>query len=204
MRPASTMEDKMFALLLLSPAGEMAINVICWVFMLLIAIGLVYRVWGHALPFPRKFIVPAFHTGVVLNDGKPERVVQPGRYWLSHGRSMIFCDMRPNPFQIASQNMIASDGMGVQISLGGEQKVSDPAAFVSENSNSFSAFYMEMRLALRNAVSELDSHAVLTQQSEITSRMQELLIPRAAQLGIELVHLEVFEAMPLGRMTHIE
>lgn len=194
----------MAALLLLSPVVEMSLNIICWAFMIVVGVGLLDRVWGQALPFPHKFIVPAFHSGVVLHKGKAERLVGPGRYWLSPGRSMVFCDMRPNPFQIASQNMIASDGMGVQVSLGGEQKIADPMAFVSENTNPFSAFYIEMRQALCNAVSELDSHVVLTQQSEITSRMKELLVPRAAQLGIELVNLEVFEAMPLGRMTHIE
>ena len=191
----------MFALLLETPA-EMVVNVIVWAFMLLIAVGVAYRVWGAALPFPRKFIVSSFHAGVVVRNGKAERVVGPGSYWLAQNRSLVLCDMRPNPFQIAAQNVIASDGIGVQISVGGEQKIANPLAFVSENSDSFAAFYLEMRQALRVAVSEMESDAVLANQSSVTARMKELLTPRAAELGIQLIRLEVFEAMPLGRMMH--
>lgn len=188
--------------MLLESAGEVAMGVVVEIGLAAIVCGMIYRLFGNALPLPRKVVVPALHQGIVLRDAELVRIVPPGNAWVWPRQSMALCDMRPKPFQIQSQDMIAADGMGVRVSVSGEQKIIDPVAFVSQNSDSFGTFYLEMRQALRVAVSELESEAILRGQSLVTVRMEELLVPKAAQLGIELVSLEVWEAMPLGRMMH--
>jgi hypothetical protein len=85
------------------------------------------------------------------------------------------------------------------MSLGGEYRISNPILFVSESTDAFSAFYLEIRQALRTAVSELDSTEFMHAQTLLATRIKELLVPKASQLGVELVQIEVFEAMPIGR-----
>jgi hypothetical protein len=106
--------------------------------------------------------------------------------------------MRPKPFQIAAQEVQAADDMLLRLSLGGEYLISDPAKFVSENSNSFDAFYLELRQALRTAAKEFDGHSIIAEQSALIARVKELTIPRGDQLGVELMHLDAWETTPIG------
>lgn len=191
-------------MVLLESAGEVALGAVAELGIAALFAGAIYRVWGSVIGAPRRLLVPALNTAVVIKDAKVERVLQPGRYWASSKKTVLYADMRPRPFQIQSQDMIAEDGMGVRISMTGEQKVIDPGAFVTANSDSYAAFYLEVRQALRTAVTENSSETALWSQTVITDRMRELLEPRAAQLGVELTSLDVFEAMPLGPMRRAQ
>lgn len=160
--------------------------------------GLLLRLYGHFLPLPNRVTIPALHEAVILRKGAVESVRPAGTYWLAPGRSVTLCDLRPRPFQIASQELLTAEGMGIRVSLGGEYRILDPRSFVTQNTDSFGAFYLEVRQALRSAVGEMSGHMALVNDSPITPRMKELLIPRAAMLGIEMTQLEVWEAVPIG------
>jgi regulator of protease activity HflC (stomatin/prohibitin superfamily) len=143
-------------------------------------------------------VVPALQQGVLLREGKVEKVLGPGTYWITPKRTLLLCDIRPTPFQIGSQELLTADGMGVRVSLGGEYRVINATSFVSESSDAFASFYIELRQALRVAVGELNSENFLGEHALIAIRTKELLVPRAAQLGIEMTQLEVWEAVPVG------
>lgn len=145
----------------------------------------------------------AFQRGVILREGQQEKVVGPGAHWITHKRTLLLCDVRPTPFQIPAQELFTADGLEVRISLGSEYRISNPVLFVTESTDSFSAFYLEVRQALRVAVGEISSQSFLAGQTLITARMKELLIPRAAQLGIEMTHLDIWEAVPVGWLRQI-
>ncbi len=177
---------------------EIAAGVAIEVLIFALAGGILFRLWGRFLPLPNRATVPAFHLGVVLRSGKVEHVRSSGSYWLTPGRSIILCDFRPRPFQVASQELLTADGMGIRVSLGGEYRIVDPGSFVTQNTDSFGAFYLEVRQSLRSAVGELNGHVALLNDGPITARMKELLVPRAAHLGLEMTQLEVWEAVPIG------
>ena len=88
--------------------------------------------------------------------------------------------------------------MSARVSLAGEYRVSHPASFLSESTDAFAAFYLELRQALFTAVGELQGDSFINDQTLLTSRIKELLVPRSTQLGIEIVQLEIWEAVPLG------
>jgi regulator of protease activity HflC (stomatin/prohibitin superfamily) len=141
--------------------------------------------------------------GVVLREGKVEKLLGPGAYWITPKCRMILCDVRPTPFQVPSQELLTFDGMAIRISLGGEYRISNPAFFVTESSDAFGAFYLELRQALRVAVGELNSPGFLSGQAPLTARMKELLVPKAAQLGIEMTQLEIYECVPVGWLRSV-
>jgi regulator of protease activity HflC (stomatin/prohibitin superfamily) len=161
-------------------------------------VGLIYRVWSWFLPVPKRQLVRPFQSGVVLRDGGVEKVLTPGSYWITPKRALLLCDMRPTPFQVPAQELLTTDGLAVKISLGGEYRITDPAAFLTRNSDSFGAFYLEVRQALHAAVRELDGKSFLGEQSLLATRVKELVIPAASQLGLELTRLELFESAPIG------
>ena len=182
----------------MSTASEIAAGSAVELFLAAMAVGLLYRVWGSMLPLPQKRVIPALHCGVILQPGRQSKVVQTGSHWIWPKQTLVPCDMRPKPFQVPSQELLTADGLGTRISLAGEYRIEDPALFVSENSDSFAALYLDLRQALHAAVRESEGAALFAQQDSLTARIKELLVPRAAQLGIQLTQLNIFEAMPVG------
>lgn len=178
--------------------GEIAAGAAVEVFLVTIAIAVLYRVWGWFFQVPKRQIVQAFRRGVVLRESKVEKVLEPGAYWITPQRRLVLCDVRPTPFQVSAQELLTADSMGVRISLAGEYRVISPALFVSESSDAFAAFYLELRQALRVAAGEMSSHGFFNGQAQLTARMKELLLPRETQLGVEMTKLDVFEAVPIG------
>jgi hypothetical protein len=69
---------------------------------------------------------------------------------------------------------------------------------VSESSDAFTTFYLELRQALRVATGEMSSHGFFGGQAQLTARLKELLLPRETQLGVEMTKLDVYEAVPIG------
>ncbi len=75
----------------------------------------------------------------MLRNGKVEKVLSPGAYWITPKRTLLLCDVRPTPFQVPAQEMLTVDGLAVRVSLGGEYRVVDPALFVTVNRDAFGA-----------------------------------------------------------------
>jgi hypothetical protein len=74
---------------------------------------------------------------------------------------------------------------------------------VSESSDAFATFYLELRQALRVAAGEMNSHGFFSGQAQLTARMKELLLPREMQLGVEMTKLDVYEAVPIGWLREV-
>jgi regulator of protease activity HflC (stomatin/prohibitin superfamily) len=160
--------------------------------------AVIYRVWGWFFPVPKRRVIEAFQRGVVLREGRVERILNPGAHRITPKRTLVTCDTRPTPFQIVGQELLTADRMAVRVSVSGEYRVADPARFVTESSDAFASFYLDLRPALRLAVGEVNSRDLVTMHAQPVARIRELLQPREAQLGIEMTQLEVFEAVPIG------
>jgi regulator of protease activity HflC (stomatin/prohibitin superfamily) len=182
---------------------EIAAGVAVELFLIIIGLTVLYRVWGWFFSVPKRQVVQAFQRGVVLRESNVERVVGPGAYWITPKRRLLLCDVRPTPFQVPAQELLTADGMGVRISLAGEYRVVNPAFFVTESSDAFGKFYLELRQVLRLAAGEMNSHGFFSGQAQLTARMKELLMPREAQLGIEMTQLDVYEAVPVGWLREV-
>jgi regulator of protease activity HflC (stomatin/prohibitin superfamily) len=104
--------------------GEIAAGAAVELFLVLIAIAVLYRVWGWFFQVPKRQVVQAFQRGMVLRESKVEKVLEPGAYWMTPKRRLVLCDVRPTPFQVSAQELLTADGMGVRISLAGEYRIS--------------------------------------------------------------------------------
>lgn len=178
--------------------GELAAGAAVELFIVVIVFAVLYRVWGWFFPVPKRRVVEAFQRGVVLREGRIEKILAPGAHWITPKRTLVVCDIRPTPFQVSGQELLTTDGMGVRVSLLGEYRVANPGCFVTESSDAFASFYLELRQALRLAAGEMNSVGFFNAQTQLASRVRELLQPKEAQLGIEMTQLDIFEAVPIG------
>jgi regulator of protease activity HflC (stomatin/prohibitin superfamily) len=179
-------------------ATEVAVGVAVELVIFGIAGGVLFRLYGAIFSAPKLQTVVAFQVGVILLKGSVERIVEPGRYWISPKRTLVLCDMRPRPFQLAAQDLLTIDMLLVRISVSGEYQITDPARFVTASTNGFDALFLDLKQALRVAVAEAEAETLFRGESPMTPRVRELLVPRSAHLGLEVTKLEVWEALPLG------
>jgi regulator of protease activity HflC (stomatin/prohibitin superfamily) len=176
--------------------AEIAVGVFVELILASVAGAVLFLLWGRIFGSPKRMRVLPFQMGVILRGERVLRTVGPGSYWITPKCTLALCDARSKPFQLAGIECIANDGLAVRVSLGGEYRVSDPARFVSESSDAFGAFYLDLRQSLNTAVGELSSSHFMGGHPQVTARMKELLVPRATQLGIELTQLDLWEALP--------
>lgn len=180
---------------------EVAVGVAVEVVIIAIAGGVLYSIWGKVFGAPQRRVILPFQRN--SSSRQVEKTLEPGAHWISNKRTLLLCDMRATPFQVPVAELLTADGMSVRVSLAGEYRIANPSSFVTESSDAFAAFYLEVRQAVYAAVKELSGEMFIKEQSTITSRVKELLIPRASQLGIEIVHLEVLEGVPLGWVRQV-
>jgi hypothetical protein len=62
--------------------GEIAAGAAVELLLVTLAVALLYRVWGWFFAVPKRQIVQAFQSGVILRDGKVEKLLGPGRIGL--------------------------------------------------------------------------------------------------------------------------
>ena len=53
--------------------------------------------------------------------------------------------------------------------LAGEYRIISPALFVSESSDAFATFFLQLRQSLRVAAGEMSSHGFFTGQAQLTA-----------------------------------
>jgi hypothetical protein len=165
---------------------------------LALALGVLYRVWGKFLPTPRRQRVLAFQRGVLFKRDGSSNILGPGDHWISSKRSVLLCDMRSKPYQVSAQDVAMGDGMAMRLSLMGECRVANPEIFVTQSSDPFGAFYLEARQAIHQAARDLEGASTLNDPHLLTSRVRELLVPRAAHLGLDVTQLDITEILPVG------
>lgn len=181
----------------MSSIPEMIAGAAVEVLMVGVAGGILYRVWrgAHFLP-QRKTLLP-FNKGVVLEGERVVKVLSPGSYWLSPRWTLVPVDVRPRPFQMLPRNLLTLDGHGVCIRLQGEYKVGEAELFIRESSDGHAAFYLSLDREIAPAIAESARGDLLQHPSVTTDRIRERIEPRAAQLGINLTHLEFSELLPI-------
>jgi regulator of protease activity HflC (stomatin/prohibitin superfamily) len=158
----------------------------------------VQRLCRNVSFLPQRIKLLPFNRGVLLKGETVEKVVEPGSQWILPGRTLVPVDIRPKPFQVPTRELITEDHGVLRVAFGGEYKVIDPASYVKESSDPFGAVFVAMEKVISAAASEFDVETLLASPSMLAERVEELIEPRAAQLGIRIVSLEVSSVISIG------
>ncbi len=167
----------------------------------LVALGVFLRFWGKFLPLPTRVEIPPFKRGILLRREQIVGTLEPGQRWIGPQRTVLLYDTRAIPFHIQAQEILTSDGSVVRVGIRGEYQIVRPAEFVTASSNASNALLLEARQAMQIAVSELNGDSFVAALPGVRERIQELLVPKASQLGIQVNLIELSEALPLGSLT---
>jgi len=156
------------------------------------------RLVGKISFLPQRLQLMPFNRGVILRGDVVEHVVEPGYRWIKPGRTLVPVDIRKKPFQVPIRELVTYDNGAIRIAFGGEYKVIDPARYVTESSDPFGALFVALDRIIPSAVVEFDTDTVVTTPTLLAERVKELIEPRAAQLGMSVVELDVSNVVSIG------
>jgi regulator of protease activity HflC (stomatin/prohibitin superfamily) len=165
-------------------AALVLLGVIGW--LIAIAVGrFVTRVTVHDYERGLRFVQGRF-TG--LADAGTHVVVRPTT-------ELRVIDVRPSSITIGGQEVITSDGVAVKISLVVRSVIGDPVAWFTADQDAGGSLYLAVQLGLREVVAGRTIDEILAARTTIGPEIAELAAARVAEIGIELIAVDVRDVM---------
>ena len=150
--------------------------------------------------------VPDEHVGLLLVNGKFERLLQPGSYgYWKYNRSVVvrLLDMRLQSIDVSGQEILTRDRVSLRINLSGTFKLIDAEA-VALKLNDYAGFiYRELQLRLREAVGEQPLDSLLEDKDSLNLFIADGTKTRLSEYGIEMVSVGVKDIILPGDMKLI-
>lgn len=132
-------------------------------------------------------------------DGRLRGTMSAGRYWLWRTRdTLIVHDARPMLHTVPGQEVLSSDGVPLKLSLAARFEIADPVVALHEHATAIDELYVTLQLALRRAVSTRGIDELLEDRGAIAPELLEAAAPRAEELGLRLLAVDVKDLMLPG------
>lgn len=140
-----------------------------------------------------------YQRGLRYRNGHYVGLLEPGRHWIYRPRTSIhMVDMRETTVPLPGQEVVGADGVSVKISLAARYRLADPARAINNVASYTATLYAELQIALREVVGRRPIEELLQQRAAIGTELLERASPRAIDLGIELLSLDVKDLMLPG------
>lgn len=171
------------------------------IFILLLAVGSIVaatRIWTH---FHHEFLVNEGFTGLLYHDGKLAETLAPGCHirWGKRYR-VAWIDTRKTLLQVAGQEVLTADNIGVKLSVVITTQIVDAAKSACATDSHTAHLYSATQTAIRTVVSGMAMADLLTQRIGIGTQLRELIAPQAETFGVQVHTIEVRDVMLPGEL----
>jgi regulator of protease activity HflC (stomatin/prohibitin superfamily) len=142
-----------------------------------------------------------YERGLRFNRGRLAGLVDPGMHVTFGPLSEIRpLDVRPAMLPIEGQEVLTAEGVAAKISLVARYVVGDPVAALTRDTAWARTMYLLLQLALRDAVTRRTLEETLAARREIGPEIRQAAAGRLAELGVELLEVEVRDVMLPGEL----
>ena len=171
---------------------------VVWVLLAAALFGLLVR-----LRFSR-VVVFEYERGLEYSKGSFRRVLGPGRHWVyTPTRTVRKVDIRQRVVTVPGQEVLTSDGVTVKLSLAATFEIAQPEIAVNKTQDFFQALYVTLQLALRRIVSGTGIEELLAERARIAESLMELSREPVADLGLNLLSVDLKDLMFPGELKKI-
>lgn len=150
--------------------------------------------------------VPDEHLGMLMVNGKLDRLLEPGSYgFWKYNRAIAvkLLDMRLQVIEVSGQEILTKDRVSLRINLSGSYRIGE-AKTVALKLNDYANFiYRELQLRLREAVGTKTLDELLEDKDLLNSVIAEGVRDKFAEYGIVLHSVGVKDIILPGDMKVI-
>jgi regulator of protease activity HflC (stomatin/prohibitin superfamily) len=152
--------------------------------------AMVLKDWRHALNVPEGQVRLLYHKGKFVEVLAAGRHIRWGRHY-----TWNLLDVRKASLQVAGQEVLTADNVGLKMNLLVTYQIADPAKAAHETQNWQGDLYNASQLALRAVVGGIAVEALLTQRFEMGVQLLARVQPEAAKIGINVLAVEAKDVM---------
>ena len=151
--------------------------------------------------YRHEFIVTDGFAGLIYHEGKLSETLAAGRHvrWGKHYRLAVV-DVRKTLLQVAGQEVLSADNVGVKLSIVLTTQIVDAAKSMQAADNHATHIYSATQIAVRAVVAGVTMEALLTERVAIGAALRELIAPQAETVGVQLHAVEVRDVMLPGEL----
>jgi regulator of protease activity HflC (stomatin/prohibitin superfamily) len=151
--------------------------------------------------YRHEFIVLDGFAGLIYHEGKLSETLAAGRHvrWGKHYR-LALADVRKALLQVAGQEVLSADNVGVKLSIVLTTQIVDARKSVQAADNHTAHIYSATQTAVRAVVAGVTMDALLTQRVSIGEQLRELIAPQAEAVGVQLHAVNVRDVMLPGEL----
>ena len=152
------------------------------------------------------FEVPDEHVGMLMVNGKYEKLLESGRYgYWKYNRSVQVkqIDLRLLSEEVSGQEILTKDRVSLRINLSATYRVLDPEAVSLKVNNMTGFVYRELQLKLREAVGTATLDELLEDKNSLNSVILESSKSYLQHYGIDVVDVGVKDIILPGDMKVI-
>ncbi len=150
--------------------------------------------------------VQAGSVAVVFRDGTLHGVLQPGTYAFWRGAAVLRVvpvDLKEQVLDISGQEIMTADKVTLRLNALVSFRIADAMKSVAEVDSAPQALYRAAQLALREIVGARELDALLVSRDALARELDEVVRPRAAALGIEVVAVGIRDVILPGEMKDL-
>jgi len=160
----------------------------------------------EVLQFVRVYAVESFEKGILMVDGKIEKVVETGVYYFWKNPIPIVvlkADLRQQQLEISGQEILTKDKTNIRMNFFTRYKVVNIEKALLENKEFEKQLYILMQLALREYTGNFSLDEILEKKESIAENVLQAVKVKAETLGIEVVDCRVRDIILPGDVKEI-
>lgn len=156
--------------------------------------------------FVRKFVITNQYKGLLLIDGKLNKILEAGTYYFWNNEISIdvkSIDTRMQQMEIAGQELLTKDKAMLRINFYVRFQVESIEKALMENKEYDKQLYILMQLALREFVGALTLDELLLKKDSVGKEILENLGNKAEDLGLKASDAGIRDVILTGEMKEI-
>lgn len=156
--------------------------------------------------FVRKFVITNQYKGLLLIDGKLDRVLEAGTYYFWNNEISVEAkaiDTRMQQMEIAGQELLTKDKAMLRINFYVRFQVENIVKALMENKEYDKQLYILMQLALREFVGALTLDELLLKKDSVGKEILQNLGNKAEDLGLKAADAGIRDVILTGEMKEI-
>jgi regulator of protease activity HflC (stomatin/prohibitin superfamily) len=166
--------------------------------LLVLVLGTVFRLLSGKFLVPSRMVILPNQRGVIVQGDRVVRVAEPGTCWVRPDQRVVLCDMRIRSLNMVGVEVLSSDSGIVRFSISGEFKIADPTVYYTVSTQANDALYVQVRKSIIVVAKQMTSANIVAVPELVATHVREAAAPEAAQIGLEITNLQVWEASSLG------
>lgn len=156
--------------------------------------------------YTRSYVVESYEKGVLIVDGKFEKVLDGGTYhWWKNATTIHVAkaDMRQLQLEVSGQEILTKDKANLRLNFFVQYRITDIVKALYENKDYEKQLYVLLQLALREYVGGFTLDELLDKKDAIGEFILKNTVTKVANLGIEVKSCGVRDIILPGEMKDI-